>query len=283
MPRQPPGTRRRLVVAVALIAAVLTGCGQDSAPPSAGTFTPASADTLTVAVDQVPRPGFWLGTPAAPTGGFEHGLARALATRLGLDRLRVVIVPFERIVGGDLGGADVAISDVSATDERAGDVDFSVPYLPAVPAILTTAGREVRDVHGARELRWAVQRDTTLEPALDRQIRPEHDVLRSPTEDVAIAALRAGTVDAVMLDLPVALAYATASGGRLEVAAQLPGDEHLAVALPKGSDNRVAVDSALRALDANGTMRELAQRWLGIELQDRQVDDVLALRTTAGR
>lgn len=283
MSRPPHGRRRAPIVALALIAAALAGCGNDEAPASAGTFAPATPETLTVAVDQVPRPGFWLGTAAAPTGGFEHGLARALASRLALDRLRIVIVPFERIVRGNLGGADVAISDVSATDERARDVDFSVPYLPAVPAILTTAGREVRDVHGARELRWAVQRDTTLEPALDRQIRPEHDVLRTPTEDAAIAALRAGAVDAVMLDLPVALAYAAASGDRLEVAAQLPGDEHLAVVLPNGSDNRIAVDSALRALDANGTMRELARRWLGTELQDRQVDDVLALRTTAGR
>lgn len=306
MPRPPLG-RRRLLAVAALITAALAGCGDDPAPRSAGTFTPTTPETLTVAVDEVPRPGFWLGTAAAPTGGFEHGLARALATRLGLDELRIVTVPFERIVAGDLGGADVAISDVSATDERADAVDFSVPYLPAVPAILTTAGREVRDVHGARELTWAVERGTTLESALDERIRPEHDVVRSPTEDDAIAALRAGTVDAVMLDLPVALAYAADAkqadakqdgpggegtppdldgdddGPLLTVAAQLPGREHLAVVLPQGSDNRTAVDSALRALRSNGTTNDLAQRWLGIDLQDAQVDDVLALRTTAGR
>jgi polar amino acid transport system substrate-binding protein len=301
MPRPPLG-RRRLLAVAALIAVALAGCGDDPAPPSAGTFTPTTPETLTVAVDEVPRPGFWLGTAAAPTGGFEHGLARALATRLGLDELRIVTVPFERIVAGDLGGADVAISDVSATDERAEVVDFSVPYLPAVPAILTTAGREVRDVHGARELTWAVERGTTLETALDERIRPDRNVVRSATEDDAIAALRAGTVDAVMVDLPVALAYAAdathdgpggedtspgpdgdGDGPLLTVAAQLPGDEYLAVVLPKGSDNRTAVDSALRALRSNGTTSDLAQRWLGIDLQDAQVDDVLALRTTAGR
>lgn len=295
MSRPSPG-RRRLIAVATLIAAALVGCGQDPAPRSAGTFTPVTPETLTVAVDQIPRPGLWLGTADRPTGGFEHGLARALATRLGLDELRVVTVPFDRIIAGDLGGADVAISDVSATSERAQVVDFSVPYLPAVPAILVTGDREVRDVHAARELRWAVERDTTLEAALDERIRPDGDVVRSATEDDAIAALRAGTVDAVMLDLPVALAYAadTKRGGAgvgassdpdgsLTVAAQLPGEEHLAVVLPNGSDNRTAVDSALRALRANGTTRDLAQRWLGIDLQDAQVEDVLALRTTARR
>lgn len=283
MSRPPLGRRRLLAVAV-LLAAALAGCGHDDpAPPSAGTFTPTTPETLTVAVDEVPRPGFWLGTAQAPTGGFEHGLARALATRLGLDELRVVTVPFERIVAGDLGGADVAISDVSVTDERAEVVDFSVPYLPAVPAILMAADRKVRDLFGARELSWAVERDTTLEDVLDRRIRPDGDVVHSSTQDGAIAALTDGAVEAVLLDLPVALAYAAASEGRLAVAAQLPGDEHLAVVLPKGSDNRIAVDSALRGLRDDGTITDLAQRWLGTQLHDGQVDDVLALRTTARR
>lgn len=271
------------VLCAALIAVALAGCGQDPAPPSAGTFTPTTPGTLTVAVDEVPRPGFWLGTADAPTGGFEHGLARELAGRLGLDELRLVTVPFARIVAGDLGGADVAISDVSVTDERARVVDFSVPYLPAVPAILVRDGQEVRDLFGARRLTWAVERGTTLETALDQRIRPQGDPVRTPTEEAAVAELTGGRVEAVLLDLPVALAYAAAPGGRLAVAAQLPGDEHLAVVLPKDSDNRAAVDSALRALRADGTTRDLAQRWLGIDLQDAQVDDVLALRTTAGR
>lgn len=281
MSRQPP--RRWRLLAAALTAVALAGCGRQAAPPSAGTFTPATPATLTVAVDQVPRPGFWLGTAVAPTGGFEHGLAEALADRLGLERLRVVVVPFERIVRGDLAGADVAISDVTATDERARDVDFSVPYLPAVPAILASPDRVLRDVHGARGLRWAVERGTTLEQALDRRIRPAGDVLRTATEDAAITALAQGTVDATMLDLPVALGYAAASDGRLRVVAQLPGDEHLAVVLPKGSDNRTAVDSALRGLRDDGTITDLAQRWLGSTIHDGQVDDVLALRTTARR
>lgn len=287
MPRPRLGRpRRRSVPRAALAAlcvALLAACGREAAPPSAGTFTPVTPDALTVAVDEIPRPGFWLGTAAAPTGGFEHGLARALATRLGLDELRVVTVPFARIVAGDLGGADVAISDVSVTDERAEVVDFSVPYLPAVPGILVRHGREVRDLFSARELSWAVERGTTLESALDERIRPDGDVVRSPDQDAAIAELTGGRVDAVLLDLPVALAYAAASEGGLAVAAQLPGDEHLAVVLPKGSDNRAAVDSALRGLRADGTTRDLARRWLGTDLQDTQVDDVLALRTTAGR
>lgn len=272
-----------LTVVVTLIVGVLAGCGRQVAPRSGGTFTPVADGTLTVAVDRVPQPGFWLGTAAAPTGGFEHGLALALVKRLGLDDLRVVEVPLTRIVDGDLGGADVAISDVTATDDRDRNVDFSVPYLSAVPGILVHAGTKVPDVHTARELRWAVERGTTLETALAEQIRPDDETLVTDTERAAVAALRERRVEAVMLDLPVALAYAHGSAGRYTVAAQLPGDEQLAVVLPKGSDNRDAIDSAIRAIRSDGTIDALARQWLGTDLQDGQVDDVLALRTKGGR
>ncbi len=265
-----------------MLVASLAGCGGGAASPAAGPVTTADPTRLTVAVDQIPRPGFWSGVAAAPSGGFEHGLAVALAERLDRDGIRVVTVPFARIVRGDLGGADVAISDVSVTSERARDVDFSVPYLPAVPAILVRSGQRVPDLLGARELRWAVETGTTLERALDERVRPDGEVRRTATEADAIAALRSGQVDAVLLDLPVALGYARADDG-LAVAAQLPGDEHLAVVLPKGSDNRLAVDAAIRAFTANGTLRDLGREWLGVDLQGGQVDDILALRTKGTR
>ncbi len=46
---------------------------------------------------QIPDPGFWYGTFEHPTGGFEYGLARALAARFGLAKIEVgrrVILPW---------------------------------------------------------------------------------------------------------------------------------------------------------------------------------------------
>ena len=49
-----------------------------------------------------------------------------------------------------------------------------------------------------------------------------------------LAALEAGKVDAVLFDLPLAVAVADHSDGRLEAVAQLPGAEQIAAALPQG-------------------------------------------------
>lgn len=73
------------------------GCsGQRSA---AGRFRPVEPGTPTVATSEIPTTGFWEGTPTQPTGGFEWSLANALADRFGLDRVRVVTVPFSKLGG----------------------------------------------------------------------------------------------------------------------------------------------------------------------------------------
>lgn len=279
----PTKLRKQLIIAgawLALAAASLaaSGCGGLGA---AGTFTPRTPGTLTVATAQVPDPGFWTGTFAHPTGGFEYELARALAARFGLARIRVIEVPFDHLISGRLDGADLALSDITATTERARHVAFSTGYLSAPPAILVRPGRSVPDVHTAQRLRWAVQIHTTLQKALTESIEPSRPVLVLDHQREVLAALRSGRVQAVMLDLPVALAYARESPHTYAVVAQLSSDEDvLAAALPHGSgENLEAVNSALRAFSSDGTIERLGRTWLHTDLQSGRAEEVPLLRT----
>src|SRR5262245_56365852 len=77
---------------------------------------PVKPGVRTVATAFLHAPGFWEGSP--PRDGFEARLAAALADRLGLERVDVVRVPFAKLVAGDLGGADIALSQLSPTDKR---------------------------------------------------------------------------------------------------------------------------------------------------------------------
>ncbi len=274
------GMRRVIAGALlAAIAAVLAACG-GGASGAAGDFTPGTPGVLTVATADLPTPGFWEGTPADPSGGFEWALARRLADRFGLRSVRVVELRFEQITAGDLGGADLALAQVTPTDRRAEHLDFSTPYLPAPPGVLVRAGTDVPDLQTAQGLTWAVQHGTTLEGDLDRQIRPDAAPLVLERQSQVLDALRSRQVDAVLLDLPTALAYAGDSGGALAAAAQLPSESKLAAALPRGSDNLEAVDSQLHALSADGQLADLAERWLHISLEGTSADEVPLLRTS---
>jgi polar amino acid transport system substrate-binding protein len=232
-----------------------------------------------VATSVVPSPGFWEGTAADPTGGFEYELARAVATRLGLDRVAVKIVHFHRIVRGHLGGADVAIDLLTPTSEREDALAFSEPYLKAAPTVLVRSGTEVPDLKTAQELRWGAIQSTTFVEAIEDSIVPETEEVVYDGQQEVVAALEAGHIEATLLDLPLAVAIANRSHGRLEAVAQLPEKEALAVALPKGSPNRQAIDSAIRALTADGTIGDLLEEWIGPEAADAEAEIPL-LHTT---
>jgi ABC-type amino acid transport substrate-binding protein len=273
------GLRKPIALAAVVAAAALgvLGCA-NAEQGAAGSFTPGTPGTLTVATAQVPDPGFWTGSFSRPTGGFEYGLAKALAARFGLAKVKVIDVPFAQLVSGHLGGADLALSDITITGEREEHLDFSTAYLKAPPSILVRPGTQVPDVKTARSLRWTVQRHTTLKAALEASIEPTTSIDVVEHQREALLALRVGRANAVMLDLPVALAYARESPGSYAVAAQLPSEAALGVALPQGSDNVEAVDSAIRGLSAEGTIDSLGRRWLHADIEEGKDEKVPALR-----
>jgi polar amino acid transport system substrate-binding protein len=251
-------------------ALTVTACG-GGVSAAGSSFEPVKSGVLTVATAFLPAPGFWQGRP--PTRGFEAGLAAALAKHLGLHRVRVVQVPFGQIVRGKLGGADIALSQLTPTEERERSVDFTTAYLDSPPGILARKGVDATDVQSLQGLRWVVSRLSTLTPIVTDRIRPDRPPVVVEDRSQALAVLRSGRADALLLDLPVALGLAHADW-RFQVLGQLDGGEDLAGALPDGSPNREIVDSAIRALQADGTIDELVTRWLG-----KSEDDVPLILT----
>lgn len=258
---------RVAAVAALLVASALalTGCSTDEGA-AGSTFKPAKAGVLTVATAFLPAPGFWQGRP--PTAGFEAGLAAALAHHLGLEHVRVVQVPFTTILGGHFGGADLALSQMTPTKERERSVDFTTPYLTAPPGILARQGANAIDVESAQRLHWVVSSASTLTPIVMDRIRPDAKPIVVEDRTQALAVLRRGRANALLLDLPVALGLARAQPRVFHVPGQLSGGEGLAAVLPKGSQNLEIVDSAIRALTADGTVDTLSNRWLGTSAND---------------
>ncbi len=267
-----------MLAAIAVAGAlVFSGCNDQG---SAADFQTVQPDTLTVATEGFPVAGFWEGTATHPTGGFEYELARDLQEHFGLAHLKIVVVPFAKIVSGDLGDADLALSLVTPTDEREQLLDFSAPYLDSPAALLTPSDIDVPDLDTARDLQYVVETGTTLQTALSDHIDPIAEPIIAPDRQAVIAALADGRADAAIFDLPAAEALAQQSNGQLHVAAKLEGPETIAAALPDGEEsNREAVSSAIRSLDADGTLADLSRRWLGDEVTDGALD-VPLLRST---
>jgi polar amino acid transport system substrate-binding protein len=278
----PPAllVRHRLVLLVAMLVVVaVTAGGCASTDKASGDFTPTHHGVLTVATAEVPLDGLWNGTAAHPTGGFEYELAKDLAKQFGLATVKVVVVPFDQIIDGHLGGADLALSDLTATPERGQVLDFTGPYLTATPAALVRTGQSVPDLHTAQGLTWAVGRRTTLADFLDDTVQPNTTTKVTGSQHETVAAIEDHQVDAGLLDLPVAAAIARDSHGRLSVAGQFNSNDDISAALPQGSDNLDATSSAIRALIADGTIADLAEQWLGLRLDGTSADHIPLIRT----
>jgi polar amino acid transport system substrate-binding protein len=223
-------------------------------------ITPKVPGMLTVATT-LPAPGFWEGDDVTIVGGgYEWGLARSLADEFDLD-LKVIDVPFADIVAGHLEGADMALAQIEFTEERGQVLDFSLPYYASDFGVLMLAGERMPDIETARSLRWTVVDGARQQTFLDETIRPTEPI-RVVTDDVAAAdEIRAGKVDAALIDLSSALIQAH-DDDSLGVAAKFVTGGQYSVVLPKGSVNLEKVDAALRGFQRDGTLRNLADTWL---------------------
>lgn len=227
----------------------------------------------------IPSPGFWEGTPTHVTGGFEYELAKVLAERFGLKSVRVKTEQFGRIVNGQLDGSDLALDLITPTAQRERSLAFSSPYLDAAPTVVVRTETSIPDLESARALRWGAVRSTTFVGIIGSLIDPAPPVRMYDDTAQMLTALEGGEVDAVLLDMPFAVVTANRSGGRLHVVAQLPGSETTAAALPKGSNNEQAVDSAFRAFTADGTINHLLRVWIGADAANAP-NSIPLLRTT---
>ena len=237
-------------------------CDITVAKGSLGDVKLTSDGELTVATN-LPAPGFWNGDdPGSINGGFEYCMAADIATSLGLDKVKVVNVSFDALVAGQTAGFDIALSQVTITDERAKVVDFSSPYFSADQGVMVNKGTSVANMDEARALSWGVQASTTGQTYLTDVIKPAKEAAVFQDTPSMFAALTAKQIDAVLLDTSIVLGQAAASNGAQEVVAQFKTGEEYGGIYQKGSPNAAAIDKIISGYASDGTLKKLADKWL---------------------
>jgi ABC-type amino acid transport substrate-binding protein len=268
---------RRSGALLAVLFLLLAGCGggerdeDSSAPESVAEqaaseaddegFTPME-DGVFIVGTELPAPPFWNGDSYdSIEDGYEVDLAREIASRLGLDEVRFVEMRFSQLVAGQACPCDLALSQVTITEERAEVVDFTVPYFDANQGVMVNAGTEVPDVETAQGLQWGVQVNTTGAEFLASEIQPEAEAQVYDTVVDMFAALRAGQVDAVMMDTPIVLGEAGREDSGFEVVGQFETGEQYGGVLPLDSPNTEVVSGVIEELQDQGFLEELGETY----------------------
>ena len=277
LPKEIPMSHRAIRRALALgasvaIVATLAACS----PASDGSGQTASDyvtdGKLTIATGD-PAYYPWVIDDKPQSGeGFEAAIAYAVADELGFGKSDVVWVRtgFDDAITPGPKTFDFNIQQFSITDDRAKVVDFSSPYYETSQVVITTdasAAAGAKSIDDLKGYLIGAATGTTSFDAIENQIKPTAAAQAFNSNDDAVLALQAGTIDALVVDLPTAF-YLTGvelDGGL--IIGQLPkpdgksGDD-FGLLLPKDSPLTAKVTKAVDALRANGKLDEIAATWL---------------------
>lgn len=248
------------MTATASAADKIGNCELTGAKGSAAIAAPAVPGQLTVAVS-LPAPVWWNGdTPDAIKDGMEYCLAAEIAWRAGYDKLKVVAVEFVPLVSGQTSGFDLALSEISITEERKKAVDFSVPYFNSDIGVLTRADSPV-DEKTVKKVTVGIQQGTTGAAfALDVLKVTDYNVYAERAD--LLKALGDEDIQAVLTDTSITLSAESASAGKAKVVGQYKTGEIYAALYPKGNANNPALDKIIQAIIDDGTMKKLSAKYL---------------------
>jgi len=261
-------TKRVLLAAVAAIAMLgaaqaadkIGNCELIGKKGSTPIATPAKPGQLTVEVS-LPAPIWWNGdTPEAIKDGMEYCIAAEIAWRAGYDKMEVVNAGWDALIAGQTSGFDLAMSEISITDDRKKVHDFSVPYFNSDIGVLTRKDAPV-DEKSIKTAKVGVQQATTGATFATDKIGIKN-VQVYPEQGDMFAALRAGQVDAVISDTSIVLAEEVETKGASVVVGQYQTGETYGAIYPKGNPNNATIDKIIQGMVADGTLAKLGVKYL---------------------
>jgi polar amino acid transport system substrate-binding protein len=219
----------------------------------------------------LPRPAFAVGavrgSEVVVARGLEAEVARVLARRLRLRPRFVQVGDARRLLASGAKRWDVAIARLVPTAAHRRAVDFSAPYARADQIVLLARGLErPRSLAGLQKLQLCAQRGTRGVDAIAGRVRPALAPLLARDLETLLRRVQTGACDAAVGEVGDLGPAIAAERGRFgPVAGRIPTGAY-AIALEDGSPLKPSVEQAMRALSANGTLRRLAKKWLGIDL-----------------
>ncbi len=268
------GTRAifSLLLALGLVAAACGSDDDDTTEAADGEATcdplPTVTDgTLTVATGEPVFPPWMEDDDPTNERGFESALVYALADELGVDSVEWVRTGFDEAIAPGEKDYDFNIQQYSITEDRDEVVDFSVGYYQVEQAVIGAADSPVASATSIGDLadtRLGAAIGTTSLDYVENVIGVEAAVYDDNV--AAKAAFDAGQVDGIVFDLPTAYFITAVEIPEAQIIGVLPrvGDEpeELGLLFADGSPLVACVNSALEAMQADGTIDGLEDEWL---------------------
>lgn len=240
--------------------ALTAGCGQSDSAEQSG------KKVLRVGMDASYPPFGSQDQETKDYEGFDVDIIRAIGAEEGFD-VEISNRSFDGLIPAlQAKEIDVAINDITITDDRKQSVDFSKPYYIAGLGVVVRSDNDT--IHTAEDLQGktlGVSIGSTGEEAA-RKI-PGANVRVFNAINEAFLEVQNGGVDAVVNDIPTNEYYVSHAGNKNVRTAEVAlTKEDLGIAVLKGNTELLTkIDDGLAKIKANGKFSEIYEKWFGKE------------------
>ena len=274
---------RKIALSIAIVSSlVLAACGSSDSD-SAATDTGAAGNEcttgktlaegkLTIATGN-PAFGPWVENDAPESKeGFEAAVAYAVAGELGFDDANVVWTrtDFNAAIQPGKKDFDFNVQQFTITDERKETVSFSDSYYStnqAIVALKDSPAAGATSIADLKDVKFGAQAGTTSLDFISEVIKPTAEAFAYDDNAGAKAALEAGQIDAIVVDLPTGFYISAVEIEGSAVVGQFPASasattDNFGFVFDLNNPLVECVNAALAALKDNGTLASIEKQWL---------------------
>ncbi len=241
----------------------LSGCGSGPASKPAAS---AQKKVIRAGMDAAYPPFGFQDMDKKEYVGFDVDIIKAIGKEEGFD-VEVRNVNFDGLIpalqSGDL---DVAINDITITEDRKKSVDFSKRYyIAGLGVVVKSDNNSIQKKEDLSGKTLGVTIGSTGEEAA-RKIEGANVRVYSTLSD-AFLDLKQGAVDCVVNDIPTNEYYvATTSDKSVKTAPVALTEEDLGIAVKKGNKELLTkIDDGLAKMKKNGEFAKIYKKWFGKE------------------
>ena len=266
--------RKFALLFILLLSIALVACGG-----AEGTETPAESEAetaetgelpdlggreITVAVENAYLPFNYIDPATGEPAGWDYDAINAMCELLNCTPVYIEAAWEGMIQAVADGQYDMAADGITITEDRREIVDFSNGYINIEQRLLARIDEDrfdsVQSFIDNPELIMGTQTGTTnFETA--SEILPADRIQAFEQFPFAVQSLIAGDIDAVIIDETSGLGYQGVNADSLKLIGDSLSSDQLGFVFPKGSDLVGPINAALAALEANGTLATLAERY----------------------
>lgn len=202
--------------------------------------------------------------------GFDIDMAKEAAKRMGME---VEFKPIDwNSKEAELSGkrVDVLWNGLTITETRKQNINFSKPYMENRQIIVVAANSAIKNKADLAGKVVGAQDGSSSIEALEKDVntlKTFKELKKYPDNVAALLDLKAGRIDAVVVDEVVGRYYIAKKAGEYAVLADNFGSEEYGVGLRK--DDRELLDKLQKALDdmkKDGTAAKISKQWFGTDI-----------------